>query len=609
MSKFNWKRVISTLVLVCTIFAALAATTPALAAGITVNVPATKAQVYDMPDGNGAFGNYTTGNVSVDMFSVGNDGAIWLRLGDGTQSLHPVVGESEKWIRYAGTRDSGDPSKMPKLTDIYTLPKVTWQNEQQVVGRVRLRIVEEPVQITFADGNGNFAQASGDLSWTTRPQYLTQFRVPEGRKDLLLYGVGGDCKARINGLEQTFATDSDYPLKPGDKVTVVGATCGIFSADNVGLDVVATKRSFSGIILQANLGGLGALIALLALGYGLWESYRRHKLDIVVRIAIAVLIIGGLALVATAPVYAGPQNPTATPAAGQTTTPEPTLLATEVSSTPVPETTPEATLEPGAPNATLSVDKTQVRYGDVVTFSVTGSGFKSGDQLMIWGEGEVVTSVGEMYIVAEDGIAVYNAMLTIETEYVGPVTFYLGYDSGVVVADPAPTVSIEILSPEEDLGQLNLVGTYNHMTSEFAVSVVCPEGMSEDVCGSLQSSLIGPEGQKGADGAPGPAGPQGLAGPEGQKGADGAPGPIGPQGPQGLQGFEGPAGPTGSVDRLTLIFLAGFNVLSLLLALFAIVLVLLDRRHTHGDLEVVEEETPAAAKEASEGTTLRRPGS
>ncbi len=69
--------------------------------------------------------------------------------------------------------------------------------------------------------------------------------------------------------------------------------------------------------------------------------------------------------------------------------------------------------------------------------------------------------------------------------------------------------------------------------------------------------LRGPQGLPGADGAPGPQGPQGPQGlpgadgapgpqgPQGLPGADGAPGPQGPQGPQGLPGADGAPGPQG----------------------------------------------------------------
>jgi len=49
----------------------------------------------------------------------------------------------------------------------------------------------------------------------------------------------------------------------------------------------------------------------------------------------------------------------------------------------------------------------------------------------------------------------------------------------------------------------------------------------------------GPQGEPGADGAPGPQGP---IGPQGEPGADGAPGPQGPIGPQGEPGADGEDG-------------------------------------------------------------------
>ena len=63
--------------------------------------------------------------------------------------------------------------------------------------------------------------------------------------------------------------------------------------------------------------------------------------------------------------------------------------------------------------------------------------------------------------------------------------------------------------------------------------------------------LTGPQGPAGNDGAAGPIGPQGpigLTGPQGpagSDGADGATGPMGPQGPIGLTGPQGPQGPSG----------------------------------------------------------------
>jgi hypothetical protein len=68
------------------------------------------------------------------------------------------------------------------------------------------------------------------------------------------------------------------------------------------------------------------------------------------------------------------------------------------------------------------------------------------------------------------------------------------------------------------------------------------------------SSIPGPQGPAGNDGATGPQGPQGIAGndgatgpqgPQGPAGNDGAPGPQGPQGPAGNDGSTGPQGPQG----------------------------------------------------------------
>lgn len=58
--------------------------------------------------------------------------------------------------------------------------------------------------------------------------------------------------------------------------------------------------------------------------------------------------------------------------------------------------------------------------------------------------------------------------------------------------------------------------------------------------------LVGPQGPKGEDGAPGAQGPTGATGPQGMPGPTGATGAQGPQGPQGAQGIQGPTGPQGA---------------------------------------------------------------
>lgn len=380
----NFKaRFASIAMVVAIILGAFALTTPtAFAAGstLTVYAPAGKTQVYDAPAGRAIYGDYVTGDVSVDLYAVDEQGGIWFRLGDGTQPMHPV-GEVERWTRYASTRNVADHNFLPALKEVYSLPKVTWTIEQRAIGKVRMRIVEEPVKVQFADGADQFAQMSGDLKWTTRPQYLTVFRIPEGRKDLRLYGVGGDCVARVNGVEQTLATTSDLVLNPSDKVTVVGAICGIFSADNVGLDITAVKRSFSGVILQANLAGFGGLLVLLILvGYGLYEAWRRRKLAFVLQVSVIALTIGGIALAATAPVYAGPQPPGG-PQGTETPTPTPTGPTTEapaatetptVEGTPVPEATAEAPVATEVP-ATEAPAETETETPTAeVLFSISG---------------------------------------------------------------------------------------------------------------------------------------------------------------------------------------------------------------------------------------------
>ena len=58
-------------------------------------------------------------------------------------------------------------------------------------------------------------------------------------------------------------------------------------------------------------------------------------------------------------------------------------------------------------------------------------------------------------------------------------------------------------------------------------------------------SLVGSNGQAGAQGPVGPAGAQGAIGPQGPMGATGPAGPQGPQGLTGVAGATGPAGPQG----------------------------------------------------------------
>jgi hypothetical protein len=71
---------------------------------------------------------------------------------------------------------------------------------------------------------------------------------------------------------------------------------------------------------------------------------------------------------------------------------------------------------------------------------------------------------------------------------------------------------------------------------------------------STPTSLVGPQGPKGEDGADGAVGPQGpkgedgadgAAGPQGEQGAQGEIGPVGPQGPKGEDGADGAVGPQG----------------------------------------------------------------
>lgn len=320
---------------------ALASTLTAFAAGPTLNVDivVSKLQVYAEPNARPITLDTAAGTVQVDMFSVDGQGAIWLRLGDGTTAYHPAIGDlSERWIPYWGVDHSISTGVW--LSEIYALPKVTWKIENQIWGTVKLRIVEEPVHFTFTNGSGQFASSEGNL-FGPRPAYLFDVRVPRDRTDLRIYGVGGNCVARVNGEEQVLWTGADLPITSGG-FTVVSGTCGLFSNTDQGLDVYGTKRSFSGRILQANVGGLVAiLLGLLAIAWLFGKKNRKRFAPAAIAIVV-ILLIGSLFVGTVGPAFAGPQPPgTGTPEPTATPTVEGTSVPTaEV--TPSPEVTPEA---------------------------------------------------------------------------------------------------------------------------------------------------------------------------------------------------------------------------------------------------------------------------
>lgn len=327
---------------------ALASTLTAFASGPTLNVNVVGSQqIVTMPDQKPISMDIVSGTQNVDMFTV-DDGTIWLRLGDGTVSYHPAIGTGERWIPYWGVDYSR--STGIGLGGIYSLPKVTWKQENTIWGTKVLRVVEEPVEFDFAAGAGNFASAQGDLNWTTRPQFLTDVNTPNDRTDLLIYGIGGTCKARLNGSEEILDVNTDMPILSGG-FTVTNGECGVYSKDNLALDAYGTKRSFSGRYLQANVGGLTAILfGLLAVA---WIVNRRKrfahvlvwaKKDWQIRLfclwVIAVLL-GSLSLV-TGTANAGPQ-PGATPTPvvpAATEVPAEVTPTPETGSTPTPEVAP-----------------------------------------------------------------------------------------------------------------------------------------------------------------------------------------------------------------------------------------------------------------------------
>lgn len=329
---------IARIVVVATILmsAIFALTTPtASAAGITsliVYAPKAQTAVYDKPGGTPIFMDYVTGDVSADMFSVVGD-EIWLRLGDGTQALHPPVGEAERWVRYGATRDAADHDYLPALINVYRLPKVSWSKDQ-IVGRdgkvypTLLRVVEEPVEYTLADGSSQYVSMTGDLG--AKPEYLLDLHFPLDRTaDLRLYAdwANTDCTARLNGGEQVITNTQDSMVYNG-VFKVVSGTCAIFSTADQGVTVTGVKRSFSAVYVQSSFGGYAVAFAgLLAIALAAFIIWRKRRLAKAVA-AIAIVLV--LATMLTAPVFAGPGGP-----GTQTPTPTPTETATVEATTEV----------------------------------------------------------------------------------------------------------------------------------------------------------------------------------------------------------------------------------------------------------------------------------
>jgi hypothetical protein len=125
-----------------------------------------------------------------------------------------------------------------------------------------------------------------------------------------------------------------------------------------------------------------------------------------------------------------------------------------------------------------------------------------------------------------------------------PATVNLGtiqyYTYEVLVG--ANWLSTLSIGPNGTVGGLAGSTLYN-----VRVAVVVGGVVQDYVAGSgTTTSVQGPQGPAGNDGAPGATGPQGPAGNDGAPGATGPQGPAGATGPQGPAGATGPQGPAGA---------------------------------------------------------------
>lgn len=423
---------------------ALATPTAQAAGGPTLelDIVVTRLQVYDAPGGNPT--TTVSGTVEVDMFSVDQTGTVWFRLGNGTATYHPEIGDSESWIPYWGVRETGN---LVSIFSVYSLPKVYWQIEQQIVGKVLLRIVEEPIEFSFTSGTGNFATADGDLNGT--PEYLSDFNdIPVDRTDLKIYGYGGDCVARVNGEEQVLGTDADLQITSGG-FTVTHGTCGVFSSENLAFSTSGTKRSFSSTVLQANIGGFAmVLISLLAIAW----LFGRNRKRLAALIAVISLVVVSLTTTANV-AMAGPQ-PTPTPGATTIATqPAPTAIPPTLEPTTAPTLEPTATqaaptTEAPQPFVTVSVDKSEVHVGETVTFTVTAENMMEGES--IW----LVPTAGLQFntglIANMNGQVLGTYVWTPDTQGTYTLTAAHVSQDGITVyfSNDAATVTVTVLSAE-----------------------------------------------------------------------------------------------------------------------------------------------------------------
>ena len=120
----------------------------------------------------------------------------------------------------------------------------------------------------------------------------------------------------------------------------------------------------------------------------------------------------------------------------------------------------------------------------------------------------------------------------------------------------AKTSGSSIPGPQGPAGEDGAVGPQGATGNDGATGPQGPIGLTGPQGPTGNDGAVGPQGATGNDGAIGPQGPIGLTGPQGPTGSDGAVGPqgaigndgaTGPQGPIGLTGPQGPTGNDGAV--------------------------------------------------------------
>jgi len=93
--------------------------------------------------------------------------------------------------------------------------------------------------------------------------------------------------------------------------------------------------------------------------------------------------------------------------------------------------------------------------------------------------------------------------------------------------------------------EIDPAGGSNYTITSVSQLLSVPYALYAEKSGSSIPGPQGPAGPQGATGLQGPIGPQGITGPQGVAGPAGATGPQGPAGPTGATGPQGPAGPVG----------------------------------------------------------------